>query len=186
LTIGAVAVLASSALNHTATNWEDYVILRSLLLAVLITMGPVAQAADAPLSRGAYLTMTMGCGDCHTAGHFLGKPDLAHPLSGSDVGFQVPHLGYFWGPNLTPDAETGLGNWTTAQIVTALRTGVRPDGRILAPSMPWRNYTVLTDADAEAIASYLKSLPPTQRRVPGPLGADAKPAAPYLTVKMPE
>ena len=159
---------------------------RNLVIGVLMTLGSAAQAAEAPLSRGAYLTTTMGCGDCHTPGYFLGKPDTAHPLSGSDVGFQVPHLGYFWGPNLTPDAETGLGNWTIAQIVTALRTGVRPDGRVLAPPMPWRNLAVLTDADAKAIDGYLKSLPPTQHRVPGPLGADAKPTAPYLTVKMPE
>lgn len=146
----------------------------------------VAARAETPVSRGANLATIMGCGDCHTPGHFLGKPDLAHKLSGSDVGFHVPGLGYFWDSNLTPDTETGLGRWTNAQIVAALRSGVRPDGRVLAPSMPWRSFAMLTDADAGAIAAYLKSLPPTKRRVPGPLGADAKPAEPYMTVKTPQ
>jgi hypothetical protein len=91
-------------------------------------------------------------------------------LAGSDVGFGIKGLGVFVAPNLTNDAETGLGNWTIAQIVTALTKGQTPDGRILAPAMPWRNYANLTKADAEAIAAYLKSLPPIKRQVPGPFG----------------
>ena len=63
------------------------------------------------------------CFDCHTPGYFFGKPDMARYLGGSDVGFEIPGLGVFVGPNLTPDKETGLGNWTSEQIVTALHTG---------------------------------------------------------------
>ena len=144
-----------------------------------------AARAEDPVARGAYLTRMMGCGDCHTPGYFLGRPDMDHPLSGSDVGFHVPELGYFWGPNLTSDEETGLGRWSEADIVTALRTGTRPDGRILAPSMPWRGMAGLTDADAAAIAAFLKSLPPTRHAVTRPHGADEKPDAPYMTVVMP-
>ena len=142
--------------------------------------------AESQLQRGAYLVQIMGCGDCHTPGHFLGKPDMAHKLSGSDVGFVMPGLGYFWGANLTPDSETGIGKWTSAQIVTAIRKGVRPDGRALAPIMPWRSFAALKDADDNAIAAYLKTLPPTKHKVTGPLGADAKPTAPYMMIKMPE
>ena len=62
------------------------------------------------------------CNDCHTPGSFLGKRDESRTLGGSDVGFGIPGMGVFVGPNLTPDKETGLGNWTNEQIVTAIRT----------------------------------------------------------------
>jgi mono/diheme cytochrome c family protein len=83
-----------------------------------------------------------GCFDCHMSGYFLGKPDMARYLGGSDVGFEIPGLGVFVAPNLTPDPETGLGKWTEAQIVTALQTGKRPDGREVAPIMPWRAFAI--------------------------------------------
>ncbi len=153
---------------------------------VAAMLSGTAAHAESQLERGAYLVQIMGCGDCHTPGHFFGKPDVAHKLSGSDVGFVVPGLGYFWGTNLTPDRETGIGNWTNGQIIAALRKGIRPDGRILAPAMPWRSFAALSDRDAAAIAAYLKTLPPTKHRVAGPLGPDAKPAAPYMMIKMPD
>ena len=55
----------------------------------------------------------------------FGKPDTSRVLAGSEVGFEIPDLGVFPGRNLTPDKETGLGNWSTPQIVTALQTGMR-------------------------------------------------------------
>src|SRR5439155_43488 len=85
---------------------------------------------------------------------------------------EMPGLGVFVGPNLTPDPETGLGEWSEAQIVRALQTGKRPDGRELAPIMPWRAFANLTKSDAHAIAAYLKSLPAVSHRVPGPFGPD--------------
>jgi mono/diheme cytochrome c family protein len=149
------------------------VFLTASLLAACMT----AAAADGMLDRGKYLVTFGGCGDCHTPGALLGKPDMARMLGGSDVGFEVPGLGTFYGPNLTPDAETGLGKWSKEQIVTAFRTGVRPDGRQLAPSMPWRGFAVLTDDDAFAIAAYLQSLPPVVNKVPGPFGPNEKATA---------
>ncbi len=125
--------------------------------------------AETPVERGQYLVTVMGCTDCHTPGHFLGQPDMARFLGGSDVGFEIPGLGTFYGRNLTPD-PTGLGSWSEDQIVAAIRTGVRPDGRQLAPSMPWMGYAALTDDDAMAIASYLKTLPAVANDVPGPFG----------------
>ena len=134
-------------------------------------------AADAQTERGKYLVSLGGCNDCHTPGYFLGKPDFEHRLSGSEVGFELPGLGVFHGPNLTPDKETGIGNWTAQEIVAAIRTGARPDGRELAPIMPWRGLSVLTDADALAIAAYLKSLPPVKNKVPGPFGPTETPTS---------
>ena len=141
--------------------------------------------ARAKLDRGAYLAAIMDCTGCHTPGMLLGKPDMTRPLAGSEVGFAIPGLGIFYPPNLTSDRETGLGNWTEADIVRAVRTGVRPDGRVLAPVMPYASYAKLTDTDAAALAAYLKSLAPIAHQVPAMTGPSEKPGAPYLTVVMP-
>lgn len=140
-------------------------------LAAWCLLAAAAHAEDdAQLARGRYLVTLGSCIDCHTPGYFVGKPDMNRYLGGSDVGFAVPGVGVFVGRNLTPDKETGLGSWTQAQIVTAITTGVRPDGRTLAPVMPWPALSRLTSADASAIAAYLQSLPPVKRQVPGPFG----------------
>ncbi len=130
-----------------------------------------AHAADKrEIARGKYLVTVGSCTDCHTPGSFFGKPDMSKYLGGSDVGFAIPHLGVFVGPNLTPDKATGLGNWTDAQIVNAITKGQTPQGRMLAPVMPWHGYAALTSSDALAIAAYLKSLPAVSHQVPGPFG----------------
>lgn len=154
-------------------------------LTVALAAATPALAGD-DVARGKYLVKIMGCGDCHTPGYFLGKPDLAHPLSGSDVGFAMPGLGIRWGANLTPDPETGLGKWTDAEIITALRTGVTPDGRRLIPAMPYGDFSALTDQDVRAIVAYLRALPPVRNVVPGPAAPGEKAPAPYLTVTMPQ
>src|ERR1700731_39783 len=100
---------------------------------------------------------------------------MARFLGGSEVGFEIPGLGVFHGPNLTPDKETGLGNWTSEQIVTAMQTGFRPDGRGLAPIMPWRAFASLSKSDAQAIVAFLQTLPPVKNKVPGPFGINQKP-----------
>jgi mono/diheme cytochrome c family protein len=156
------------------------------LAAMLMAAGAVdARAADAQVARGKYLVSVISCSDCHTDGSLIGKPDTAHFLGGSSIGFQMPGLGYFYGSNLTPDNETGLGSWTLEQIVAALTKGVRPDGRELAPIMPWRSFANMTPEDALAVATYLKSLPPVNHKVPGPFGDSEKPTSPYMTVVMP-
>ena len=111
---------------------------------------------------------------------------MSQYLGGSDVVLEVPGLGTFVGRNLTPDKETGLGNWTSQEIITAIQTGVRPDGRTLAPIMPWRAFAKLTKEDAAAVATYLKSLPPVHREIPGPFGASEKPTVPRMTIVLPE
>jgi mono/diheme cytochrome c family protein len=161
--------------------------MRGLLRPILAVAGAIiaatflllatGRAATPQVARGKYLVSFAGCNDCHTPGYFLGKPDMSRFLGGSEVGFEIPGLGVFYGPNLTPDKETGLGNWTAAQIATALQKGVRPDGRVLAPAMPWRGFANMTKTDAMAIAAYLKTLPPVKNKVPGPFGPNAQPTA---------
>jgi mono/diheme cytochrome c family protein len=140
-----------------------------------MTFGPALAAEPSPVERGKYLASFAGCDHCHTPGYFLGKPDMSKYLAGSNVGFKVGELGIFVGPNLTSDKETGLGLWTDEQIAAAITTGVRPDGRILAPIMPWRSFANMTKDDVAALVAYLRSLPPVVNKVPGPFGPDEKP-----------
>jgi mono/diheme cytochrome c family protein len=165
------------------------IITRAVLGASLL--GTVLSAAvEAPaqerLKRGEYLAKIMDCTGCHTRGALAGKPDPAFALAGADIGFQIPGLGYFYPPNLTPDEETGLGKWSETDIIKAVRTGERPDGRVLVPIMPWPSYGALTDEDAQALAAYLKSLKPIRHKAPPMTAASDKPPAPYLTAAMPD
>ncbi len=143
------------------------------------------RAEETQAERGKYLVGVAGCNDCHTPGYFLGQPDFSKALSGSEVGFEIPGLGVFHGSNLTPDKDTGLGNWTKQQIIAAFTTGQRPDGRELAPAMPWRGYASLTPEDADAIATYLMSLEPIANKVVGPFGAGEKPTGFVMRVHPP-
>ena len=154
--------------------------------AALAVCGTIAAQAEDDVARGKYLVTLMGCGDCHTPGYFLGKPDFAHPLSGSDVGFELPGVGVRWGPNLTPDPETGLGKWSDEQVITAIRTGATPGGGKLIPIMPYNDFAALTDADARAIVAYLRSLPPVVHAVSAATVPGETPKAPYMTVVMPK
>jgi mono/diheme cytochrome c family protein len=165
-------------------------LLRTAALAAAAVLGaalagPPARADDA-VTRGAYLVRVMGCNDCHTPGVFLGKPDFSKALAGSDVGFEVPGLGIHWGPNLTPDKETGLGKWSEAEIIAAFTRGVTPDGTRLIPTMPYNDFAGLTAADQHAVAAYLMSLPPIHNAVPAATKPGEKAAAPYMTVIMPK
>ncbi|AGS24789.1 cytochrome-c domain-containing protein (plasmid) [Rhizobium etli bv. mimosae str. Mim1] len=128
----------------------------------------IAAADDAQTARGEYLVTIGGCNDCHTPGYFFGNPDSSRFLGGSDVGFELPGQGVFVGRNITPDKETGIGSWTREQIVTALQTGQRPDGRLLAPIMPWHAFAQLTEEDVTSIAVFLQSLKPVSHQIPGP------------------
>jgi mono/diheme cytochrome c family protein len=154
--------------------------------AIFLAVMTGAAVAQTPVERGKYLVGLGGCVDCHTPGYFFGKPDMARNLGGSEVGFELPGLGVFHGPNLTPDPETGLGKWTDAQILTALKKGQRPDGRELAPIMPWRALASLTDDDAKAIIAYLRSLPAVKNKVPGPFGPGEKPTSFVMKIVPPQ
>jgi mono/diheme cytochrome c family protein len=162
---------------------------RSIVLAVplllLLLQGCATRAQPPTTTRGEYLVRIMDCGGCHTPGALVGKPDFDASLTGSDIGFRVPGAGVLYPPNLTPDPATGLGRWTTDQIVRAVRHGERPDGRRLIPVMPWPSYSALSDADAAALAAYLKSLPPRPGRAPAHVVEGQTPRAPYVDVVNP-
>ena len=131
------------------------------------------------VDRGRYLVRIMDCSGCHSP-----RPGEAS-LSGGGLGFNVTGLGVFWPPNLTPHPMAGLGQWSEKDIITALRTGKRPDGRELAPAMPWPAYAGLSEDDARAVAAFLKSLPASDNKVPAPSQPEQA-TAPYFTVTVPQ
>ena len=161
-------------------NW------RLPLLVATMILGPSAavSAAETQIERGKYLVTISGCGTCHTPGVLLGKPDVTRLLAGSEVGFGIPGVGVFVGGNLTPDKETGLGDWTAEQIIAAITKGEMPNGRKLFPVMPWPDLAHLSPDDAQAIAAYLKSLPPVKNAVPGPFGPKDVPST-FVSVIVP-
>ena len=133
---------------------------------------PGSELDPEQVRQGRYLVSLLGCASCHTDGALIGKPDPARMLAGSAIGiaYTNPMTNEFPGavypPNLTPDEETGLGRWSVAEIVTMLRTGRNRHGSQTMAIMPWTSYAQLNEADATAIASYLKSLDPVSHQVP--------------------
>ena len=164
--------------------WMSFAI--AMVASTPFAGGPSVAMAAGAIERGEYLASIMDCTGCHTAGALAGAPNPELYLAGSDIGFQIPGLGVFYPPNLTPDVETGLGKWSEDEIMLAVRGGLRPDGRELIPIMPWPSYSALTDEDAQALAAYMKSLPPMKFQAPGPFGEGETPTDPYLTVVVPE
>ena len=153
-----------------------------LAAAAFAAIAAHARAEDALVARGRYLAQIMDCGGCHTDGALIGQPNPELFLAGSSIGFEVPGLGYVYPPNLTSDPQTGLAGWSAEDIKRAVTTGERPDGRILAV-MPWQSYAALTAEDADALAVYLKSLPPVSHPVPPLTGTSQAQPGPVLTVR---
>jgi mono/diheme cytochrome c family protein len=132
----------------------------SLLYAVAHGAANPAAESDkgSLLERGHYLARAADCFSCHSdpgGKPFAGGSPLATPF------------GTIYGPNITPDRKTGIGDWTRADFVRAVREGVRKDGAPLYPAMPYVNYTKITDADMDALWAYVRSVPAVAHTVPG-------------------
>jgi hypothetical protein len=151
---------------------------------------------DVSVARGAYLVNAMGCHDCHTPWTMTAegpKPDMTKALTGHPEDMtmppapKLPEGPWLWmgagtntafaGPwgvsftaNLTPDKETGLGDWTADQFIATMKTGRRMGkGRPVLPPMPWPMIQNLTDDDLRSIFAYLQSLEPVRNKVPAPI-----------------
>jgi mono/diheme cytochrome c family protein len=116
------------------------------------------RGSDSPVVRGEYLVQAADCEACHTAPG--GKP-----FAGGRA-FRT-QFGTLHSPNITPDVETGIGNWTPEQFLKAMHEGVRPDGARLYPAFPYASYTYLTEDDVLDIRRYLETLEPVAQ-VPPP------------------
>ena len=164
---------------------------------------PANPATADKVARGKYLVTVAGCNDCHTPwvmGASGPEPDMSRMLSGHPEAEKLPAAPAPQGPwivatsatntafsgpwgvsytaNLTPDGETGLGKWTQRNFSDTIRTGRHMGrGRPILPPMPIPMYKNFTDADLEAIFSYLQTIPAVKNRVPEPLA----PVAPVAT-----
>jgi len=118
---------------------------------------PASLAQANLIERGEYLAKAADCMVCHTT---QGGKEYAGGL-----GFKLP-FGTLYSTNITPDKETGIGNYTDRDFLNALHVGIRRDGARLYPAMPYTSYTYITDADALAIKAYLFSLPPVRTAAP--------------------
>ncbi|VXB81907.1 putative Gluconate 2-dehydrogenase (acceptor) [Burkholderia sp. 8Y] len=116
-----------------------------------------APARAANVARGEYLVRAGGCMACHTA-------DAARPFAG---GRAMPtRFGIFYTPNITSDRATGIGAWTDAQFVRAMREGIGRNGEHLYPTFPYTAYTRLSDGDVLAMRAYLATVPPVRYAPP--------------------
>jgi mono/diheme cytochrome c family protein len=165
----------------------------SALAIALVGSAAVAAPADASkVKRGEYLVTIMACADCHTPmkmGDKGPEPDLALRFAGHPQALVMPPAPAAQGPwlwsgaatntafagpwgvsfsaNLTSDPETGLGKWTEATFIQALRTGRHEgQGRPILPPMPAAMYGKATDEDLGAVFAYLQTLPAIRNRVP--------------------
>jgi len=155
---------------------------------------PALPNLSAEARRGEHLVVIGGCHDCHTplkVGPNGPVPDMTRMLSGHPEQFEVPkapplpapwlmiavgsRTGFAgpWGTsfaaNLTPDPETGLGDWTEQNFIETMRSGRHMGrGRQILPPMPWQVVGQHTDAELRAIWAYLRRVPPIRNQVPAP------------------
>jgi len=123
--------------------------------ALIAGLGSVAYAQGDP-KRGEYLAKAGGCLGCHTEAR-----QGALPYAGGRA-LRTP-FGVFYGPNITPHAQAGLGKWGEADFMRAMQEGRRPDGAHYFPAFPYTSFTKTNDADLRDLWAYLRSLKPSDR-----------------------
>jgi mono/diheme cytochrome c family protein len=115
----------------------------------------------ADLANGKDLFYAGGCGSCHATPNQEDKSRLGGGLA-LKSGF-----GTFYAPNISADAEDGIGAWTEAQFVTALKEGTSPSGEHLYPAFPYTSYRRIAADDLRDLFAYLKTLPAVAGKTPG-------------------
>jgi mono/diheme cytochrome c family protein len=125
-----------------------------LLLGLLLCASLSLAQGDA--KRGEYLAKAGSCLGCHTEAR-----EGAVPYAGGRA-LETP-FGVFYGPNITPHPDAGLGRWREADFVQAMREGRRPDGAHYFPAFPYPSFTRISDADLRDLWAYLRSLAPDAR-----------------------
>jgi len=125
------------------------------LLLGLLLCASVSFAQGDP-KRGEYLSKAGGCLGCHTEAR-----EGAVPYAGGRA-LETPY-GVFYGPNITPHAQAGLGRWSEADFMRAMREGRRPDGAHYFPAFPYPSFTKVDGTDLRDLWAYLRSLKPEAR-----------------------
>lgn len=127
--------------------------------------GSGTAGAETLLERGTYLMRgIVGCGNCHTPKNNMGQELPGMELAGG-LHIVEPWLSVIT-PNITQDKETGIGNWTDAQIIDGIRNGIRPDGSHIGPPMPIGVYKGMSDRDVRAVVAYLRQVKPVRGKQP--------------------
>ena len=121
----------------------------------LLACGAACFAQDA--KRGEYLSKAGGCLGCHTE-----EKDQAVPYAGGRA-LKTP-FGTFYGPNITPHAQAGIGRWSEADFIRALREGRGPDGAHYFPAFPYPSFTLIGDSDLRDLFAYLRTVKPSERQ----------------------
>ena len=155
------------------------VVLAAAVLTFLTMKKPAMRPAEdvrvvsdaATLERGRYLVEHVAdCLGCHSDHEWNRWASPVKPGTEGQGGFVfgknegVP--GVVAAQNITPDAKTGLGEWTDGEIIRAMREGVSRDGEALFPMMPYNDLRTISDEDAQAIVTYLRSLRPVSNATP--------------------
>src|SRR5882762_4256998 len=172
----------------TGSPWKKVTLIILIALIILVSLGitftigwrPIIgakkraltdrkfEATPPRLARGKYLVDgVMGCFGCHTdqdwskpgAPPVAGKEGSGHVWSDQDLPWLVA-------PNITPDKETGAGNWSDDTLARAIREGIGHDGRALAPVMPYPHYNQLSDEDLASVIVYLRTVPAVRSQLP--------------------
>lgn len=147
------------------------------MLRFLVNRGVAAHppARDVPepnradrVAYGEYVARAAHCTECHSLGKRGTRGEGDRYMAGSDVAMDIPGVGEVWAPNLTPDPETGIGGRSKEEIVRVLRTGMRLDGKLIAPPMSvlMPHYALMEEDDVDALATWLLSLPPVKQATP--------------------
>lgn len=126
------------------------------LISFLLWLPGVSARAEGDVKRGEYLAQVADCLACHTEDR-----EGAVPYAGGRA-LKTP-FGTFYGPNITPDREAGIGRWSEADFIRAVRFGVRPDGAAYFPAFPYPSFTKITDNDLRDLWAYLRTLTPDKR-----------------------
>ena len=138
------------------------------------------------VERGEYLVELLGCGACHTNGALIGEPDMDRLLAGSRTGIAYTNPmgnerpGVIYPSNITPEPETGIGDWTDRQLANAIRAGIGRHTSRRIVTMPWQGYARMTDDDVDAIVSYLGSIKPVKHKVPEAVEPGERASHPFV------
>ena len=122
---------------------------------LFLVVGGGAQAQSPSAERGKYIFDVAGCYGCHTEAG-------GTPMAGG-AALRTP-FGTFYAPNITPDAEHGIGQWSEADFIRALRDGLSPRGQHFYPVFPYPSYTKMTAADMRDLWAYLKTVAPAKKQ----------------------